>query len=51
MVVTVIQYFIEKIKEKYNERQNFEDKYEYEEKIWILTEQMRANMPYLMASG
>lgn len=51
IIATVVQYFIEKIKEKYNERQNFEDKYEYEEKIWILSEQMRKNMPYLMTSG
>lgn len=46
-----IIYYIEKIKQKYSERTNFEDKYEFDEKIWILTEQMRENLSYLMASG
>jgi len=44
-------YLIEKLKEKYNEKQNFEDKYEFDEKIWILTNQMNVNLNYLITSG
>ena len=40
IISAVVLYIIMKVKEKYNERVSFEDKYEYQEKIWILTDQM-----------
>jgi len=51
LLSSVLVYFVEKVKQKLVEQQNLEDKYEYDEKIWILTEQMRNNLSYLMSSG
>jgi hypothetical protein len=51
LLSSIFIYFIEKIKQKLEEKQNLEDKYEYDEKIRILTEQMRNNLSYLMSSG
>ena len=45
-----ILYFIDKLKNKYQSRYNFEEKYDFDEKIWILTDQMQKNMNYLISS-
>jgi len=50
-VSSIVIYFIEKFRQKYQEKEEFEDKYRYNEKIWILTEQMEKNLSYLMSSG
>ena len=43
--------FLEKIKQKHEEKGGFEEKYRYTQKIRILTDQMQKNLSYLMASG
>gem|GEM_PF-2902965 len=48
---SVIIYFLEKIKQKHEEKGGFEEKYRYTQKIRILTDQMQKNLSYLMASG
>lgn len=48
---TIFLYFIDKLKNKYQSRHNFEEKYDFDEKIWILTDQMQKNMNYLISSG
>lgn len=50
LLSSIFIYFIEKYKQSLSERENLEDKYEFDEKIWILTEQMRNNLSYLMWS-
>ena len=51
IVSSFIIYYIERIKQKYSEKQKFEEHYDFSEKLWILSEQMRKNLSYLMASG
>ena len=51
IISSFIIYYIEKVKQKYSEKQNFEEHYDFKEKLWILGEQMRKNLSYLMASG
>lgn len=45
-----ILYFISKLKEKINHRYDFEDKYEYDWKIWKLTQQLQENFTNLLSS-
>jgi hypothetical protein len=51
IVASVIMYFIERIRQKYSEQQNFEEKYDYDEKIWILSSQIERNFTDLMMSS
>ena len=51
IVSTVILYFIDILENKYKSRFDFEDKYELDEKNWILTSQMQKNINYLISSG
>jgi hypothetical protein len=44
-------YFIEKVRNKYSEQESFEEMYDYDEKIWILSSQMERNFTDLMTSG
>ena len=46
----ILLYFIDKLKNKYQSRHNFEEKYDLDEKMWILTHQMKKNMNYLISS-
>ena len=50
IIAWIIIYFIEKIKQKYLNKESFEDKYDFYDKIKILSEQMQDNLSYLMAS-
>ena len=51
VIVSIIFYNIEKIKEKIKEKQKFEEEFEYRDKIWILTDQMRNHLSYLVWTG
>jgi hypothetical protein len=44
-------YFIEKIRNRYSEQESFEEMYDYDEKIWILSNQMERNFTDLMMTG
>jgi hypothetical protein len=44
-------YFVEKARIKYSEQESFEEMYDYDEKIWILTNQIERNFTDLMMSG
>lgn len=50
IISSILIYYIEKIKEKIKEKNDFESSYDYQEKIRILNEQMSTNFTYLMTS-
>ena len=50
-ISSIIIYYIEKIKERINQKNAHEDKYEYDHKIWILKREMIDNLTFLIWSG
>ena len=50
-IASIIIYYIEKIKERINQKNAHEDKYEYDHKIWILKREMIDNLTFLIWSG
>jgi len=49
-ISSIVIYFIEKTKERIRGKQEIEEKYEYDHKIWILTREMTKNLTYLIWS-